>query len=404
MNFFPIALSNLIRHRQRTTSTILSSAFGIAMMVFTNGFNDGFSKQWVDYLIDQTEGHLVVRHYDFLRYGTADLEKIYIENPEPLITKILENEHVVDVMPRVLIGGIIGQDTSSNTFFGWADGLEKIDTVLPKHSRKVVSGNPLSKDDPNGVVLGKGLAKSLGAEVGDELVILSNSIYGDMSSTLVHIRGLLEDDIADIESNFMWGGLSPEVRQDLLDIEGGATTLVVRIKNMQHVAAVVDSLNAYFIKTKQPWTAVPWYANEDFQSVTAMFSAIGNVIMFILSFVVGFILSNAMMVSIYDRIREIGTMRAIGFKKHQLFQIFYCEFFLLMLVGCSAGFLIGAVSIAITHATGIPLLEGLVDDVRPILTINNLIISFTIPCFFSALAVFFPIRSVNKLTITETLK
>ena len=172
-----------------------------------------------------------------------------------------------------------------------------------------------------------GLAKSLAAGVGDELVILSSTIHGDQSSTLVHVRGLIRiKDNPQAEQSVLLGGLSDEIRVDLLDSGAGTTELVVRRDAEQNVAQVVDSLNRSFASQGAPWIAEAWYSNRELSFLTAIFNGIGVTVTIILSLIVSFIISNAMLMSIFERIREVGSIRAIGADKRQIYGLFYLEY------------------------------------------------------------------------------
>ncbi|MBI5192781.1 MAG: ABC transporter permease [Nitrospirae bacterium] len=109
MIFLQIAWNNLIRNRRRTVVTLIAIIVGIAMMVFTNGFNAGMASQWAGSLINESDGHLSIHYAGFYKFGISDREKVFIENPQPLIAELRRNSHVKSVMPRVALAGLIGQ-------------------------------------------------------------------------------------------------------------------------------------------------------------------------------------------------------------------------------------------------------------------------------------------------------
>ncbi len=404
MIFLQIAWSNLIRNRRRTLLTLFAVVSGIAAMVFTNGFNDGLSLQWANSIINEQNGHIRIHHKEFYKFGVSDLERIYIEDPQPLIEEIRKNPSVVAVMPRISLAGLIGQDEKSTVFYGAVDDLTQIDTVLPDHGKKVFKGQSLSADDPNGVLIGKALAKTLGVEVGDELVILSQTIYGDQSSTLVFIRGLLElKDNPGAEQNLLLGGLSDEMREDLFDIGDGTTELVVRVAAMEHVTPVVDSLNQRFVEQGVPWIAESWDTEEGYGFLTTIFNGIGLVIMIVLSLIVSFIISSALMMSIYERIREVGSMRAIGLEKRQVYKLFYCEYFITMIIGGLIGLAVGGMFVWLGSYTGISISDGQFEGVRPVLEIRNLLVSFLVPLIVAAIVALFPIKSSCRMSVVDSL-
>lgn len=404
MIFLQIAWNNVLRNRRRTIATLISIVFGIAMMVFVNGFNDGMSLQWANSLINETDGHLKVHHKEFYKFGISDMEQVLIEDPQLLIEELQENSHVVAVMPRVSLAGLAGNEENSTIFYGGVQDLTQLNMVLPDHGKIVVEGQPLSADDPNGVIVGQALAKNLGVNVGDELILLSNTVYGDQSSALVFVRGLLQiKNDPKAEQGIIFGGLSDEMREDLLDIGGGTTELVVRIDDMKNVKTVVDWLNQRFAERGDPWVAEPWYSNEDFGFLMAIFNGIGVVIMIVFSLIVSFIISNAMMMSVFERIQEIGSMRAIGMEKIQVHRLFYLEYFMITSIGGVLGLVAGCLLVLVGNHTGISLSGAMFEGVRPVIEIQNLLVSFLVPLIVAAIVVFFPIRSSYRMSVVDSL-
>lgn len=399
-----ISVNNLLRNRRRTIATLISIIFGISIMVFTNGYNDGFAEQWGRELIDETQGHFIVRHKDYTKYERTDLQRIYIKDAEGVINTIKENSDIVDVMPRVITGGLISKGDKTSIFISWFNSLPEVDWVLPGHKNNLVEGNALSASDPDGVVLGEKLARHMGAKVGDDLVLMANSIRGDRNAILVHVRGVTRFNTnSEMESNFMVAGFSEQVREYLLEIGGGATELVVRIKDESKLDEIVAALNRLFKNTGQPWEAVPWHAEEAFQTITSMYKGMGLIIMLILSLLVGFVVSNAMMISLYERTREIGTMRAVGLKNSAVYLMGFIEFVYVMVFGSGVGLLLGCIFILIGAQTGVTVSSD-VQSVRPVIEFGNIAISFVVPLAIALFFVAFTIRSSNKMTVTEMLK
>ncbi|MBI2839026.1 MAG: ABC transporter permease [Acidobacteria bacterium] len=402
--YLQIAWKNLIRSGRRTVVTLIAIVVGIAMMVFTNGFNAGMTSQWGSSLINETDGHVKIHHVDFYKFGISDREKVFIENPDGLIAELRKSSHVTAVMSRTALAGLIGRDENSTTFYGAVNDLAEIDAVLPDHGKLVVEGRPLSGEDPNGVLIGRGLARSLAAGIGDELVILSSTIQGDQSSTLVHVRGLIRvKDNPQAEQSVLLGGLSDEMRIDLLDSGAGTTELVVRLDAEQNVKQVVDSLNRSFASQGAPWIAEPWYSNRELSFLTAIFNGIGVTVTIVLSLIVSFIVSNAMLMSIFERIREVGSIRAIGADKRQIYGLFYLEYLIMTSLGGLLGLVAGALLITLGQHTGISFSDGIFAGVRPVLEIRNLLTSFLIPLAVAAGAVFFPVRSSCRMSVVDSL-
>lgn len=404
MFLIKLSFANVLRNRKRTVSTLVSIMFGVSVLLFTNGFNTGMSFQWADSLISQREGHIKVRHKDFVTYASSDMERIVIPDPQALIDGIRKIPQVENVMQRVVIGGLVGQEERSTVFAGWLDDLTAIDKTLPRHGREIIKGLPLSSEDPDGVVLGKSLAASIGVDVGDDLVMISKTRNGDQSFYLVHVRGLVEfKNNPKEEQLFLLGGLSPGIRDYLLEMGQGASELIVRLKDGTHVRDTTVQLNALFIKSGSPWVAVPWYENRDFRFLMNIFNGIAVVIMIVLSLIVSFIVSGSVTMSILERTREIGTMRAGGIEKKQVFGLFYSETVIMLAGGGLMGLSLGLIFVWIGQTTGITLSNGFFEGVKPVLTLKNMVYSTAVPVFASLIVTGFPVMSSCRMSIVDSL-
>ncbi|MBU2512343.1 FtsX-like permease family protein [bacterium] len=405
MTFFRIALGNLRRNSRRTVSTLLAILIGVTMIVFVNGFNSGLYNSWARGIINGSDGHFKLRHKDYEDNASTNMEKILIADPASLEAELRKNPHVVGVMPRIRFGGLVGQENKSTPFFGAAADVSVLHQVLPDNGEIIVAGENLNSDDPMGALLGKRLAENLDVKVGDELVILSNSIYAEQTAIVINVKGLVSiPGAADFEAMFLTTGIK-QVQNDLLDMGSGATELVVRIDDDDNLEAVIASVNRNFEEIGQPWVADPWYSDKMFQQVTGMFKGIGLVISIILSLIVGIVISNALMMSVFERIREIGTLRAIGTEKKQVYKIFYSEAFLTTVFGILLGLLLGSILIWITGKTGItmPGEGGEPVTIHPEIQLSNLISSSALPIVVTMVAVWFPIKSSCKMNIVDAL-
>ena len=172
----------------------------------------------------------------------------------------MKNPHVRATMPRIMMGGLMGKDDKSTTFFGAVSDFAALKTVLPDYDKNLVAGQLLSADDPDGVLVGRALANSLGVRVGDELVLLSKTIHGEQSSALVHVRGVVTfpPDYT-VEQSLVLAGLGNTLKENLLDLGDSATQLVVRVDDIKNVPAVEAALNRMFTSQGLPWQAIPWY-------------------------------------------------------------------------------------------------------------------------------------------------
>ncbi|MBI3525037.1 MAG: ABC transporter permease [Betaproteobacteria bacterium] len=404
MFFLEMAWGNLLRNRRRTLSTLTAIAIGVSMVILTNGVTGGISANMSDALVNQIDGHLHVQHRDYKKYFITDQEKILIPDYRALSAEIMKNPHVRAVMPRVMMGGLISKDDKTTTFFGFGSDLSTLKSVLPDYGKNLVAGNVLSADDPDGVLVGRALANSLGLKVGDELVLLSKTVHGDSSNALVHVRGVVtfpQDDI--LEKSLVFTGLGKTLKENLLDLGDGATQLLVRIDDIKNVPLVEVELNRRFETLGMPWRVTPWYDNAVFSRIVGMFGGIGSLISIILVLMVGVITSNALLMAFFERIREIGTLRAIGMRKLDVYGLLYVESAMVGVGGAVLGLVFGVALVMLGRYLGIPL-GGIVNqEIRPVLSVASLAVSVAAPIVCIVVAAAIPIRAVSRMSVIESL-
>lgn len=404
MMFLDIAWNNLRRNRRRTLSTLAAIAVGVSMVVFVNGVTQGISANMSDALVNQIDGHLRIQHRDYKKYFITDQEKILIRDYRVLAAEVMKNSHVQAVMPRVAMGGLMGKDDKSTTFFGFASDLTTLTTVLPDYGKNLVDGQLLSASDPDGVLVGRALAKSLKLNLGDELVLLSKTAQGENSNALVHVRGVVTfppDEV--LEQSLVFTTLGSMLKNTLLDIGDGATQLVVRIDDTKNVPAVEAELNRYFEANGMPWRVAPWYENEVYGRTVGMFDGIGRLISIILILMVGVVTSNALLMTFFERIREIGTLRAIGMNKSEVYQLLYTESAMIGFGGVLLGLAFGIALVLLGRAIGIPI-GGIVNqEVHPVLNAASLLVSAAAPIICIIIVAIIPIRAATRMSVIESL-
>ncbi|MCP4757792.1 MAG: ABC transporter permease [Proteobacteria bacterium] len=405
MVFVKIAWNNLLRNYRRTFSTLLAITMGVGVMVFVNGFNHGLSSTWSNLLINQGSGHFMLRHVRYKDYASTDMEKVLMADPARLRAELRKNPHVMATSMRVSMSGLVGQEEKSTTFWGSGYEMEQLSTVLPMFGHNVVEGERLEPGDPMGAVLGKALAESIDVEIGDELVILANSVYGEQNAIVVYVKGLVSMPGAiEMERNLIMTSIE-QVQEDLLDIGSGATEILVRIDDIKNLESVMKWVDNRFAEQGEPWIAVPWYDDQMFRQIIGMLRGIAMVITIVLSLLVGIVISNALLMSIFERIREIGTIRAIGTEKSQIYKIFYSEALLATIIGTILGLASGSLATWITGEIGIPV-PGFTQEgslMYPKIDSANLVWSATIPLIVACVAIFFPIKSSCKMDVVEAL-
>jgi ABC-type lipoprotein release transport system permease subunit len=173
--------------------------------------------------------------------------------------------------------------------------------------QQVARGSWLDPEDPKGVVLGRRLARMLGVEPGSELVVLTQGADGAMAYDLYTVRGVLLGigDATDRTAIFMTAGAFRE----LLVVPDGVHQIIVRRPAEVDLPSAADRVHQLARELDvQTWRQL-------LPTISSMLDSARGVMIamfFIVYVVIGILILNAMLMAVFERIREFGVLKALG--------------------------------------------------------------------------------------------
>ncbi len=349
-NLFKLALRGLMRNRRRSMVTLLAIAFGFAAISlfagYTHNVYDGLGRQSIH---GEMLGHLTVYKRGMRTEGKLDPEKYLLTAAEvaAISTLVKDEASVVMVAPRLGLSGLASNGRSSTIFI--AEGIEPDAVVklragaLTEEERK--SGMfdnmrmRLESDRPEVVGLSEGLAELLHLKEGEQAQVLVNTLSGQANAADITLGKSFNTGNAGSNDKFAFVSLA--LAQSLLDAEGRADRLTVLLDDVQHTEVMRDVLLAKLNTAGFDVEIKTWQDLSDFYTqVHGMFDMIFGFIFSIVLTVVVMSVANSMGMTVVERTREIGTLRAIGLKRSGVIRLFTLESMLLTLIGCVTGLLI----------------------------------------------------------------
>ncbi|MFQ5652552.1 MAG: ABC transporter permease, partial [bacterium] len=195
------------------------------------------------------------------------------------------------------------------------------------------------------VVLGKGLAKSLKTRPGDYLTLMTTTVSGALNAVDVKVVGTFSTGVPEYDSRALMVRL--DVAQDLM-VTDRVSKIVVVLRDTEMTDAVYADLQRLFpnLAVKRWIDLAPYY-----RSVVGLYNSIFAFLGVIIFVVVVLSSSNTMMMSIFERTREIGTLLAVGTSRGRMVVNFLYEGVIIGLVGGGLGVALAAgLSYAINHA------------------------------------------------------
>jgi len=314
LDIFKMAWRNVWRNRRRTLVTIAAMSFALFVMILYAGLVEGYFRDMERSVLDLEVGDVQV-----FAGGYRDNPSIYtrIEHPEALLAPL--DAGGFPASARLLAYGMAAAgEASAGVSFRGVD-IEREARVSRVH-QEVDRGSWLDPEDPKGVVLGRRLARTLGVKPGSELVVLTQGADGAMAYDLFTVRGVLRGigDATDRTGIYMTAGSFRE----LLVVPDGVHQIIVRRPaevDLSSAAERVQSLAGELdVKTwRQLLPTISSMLDSARGVMIAMF--------FIVYVAIGILILNAMLMAVFERIREFGVLKALGVGPFEVLRLILVE-------------------------------------------------------------------------------
>jgi putative ABC transport system permease protein len=198
------------------------------------------------------------------------------------------------------------------------------------------AGRWLSGPDERAVVLGGGLARALGASVGDTITLLATTADGVLNGIDAEVVAVAAVPIKELDDRFLATSLG--LASDLLLAEGRVSRFVVVLHEVGDTPGGLERLSAALAAAGLDVAGRRWDELALFyRQVRLLYAGIFGFMGLVLVVVVLLATANAMMMAVTERTREIGTLRALGTRPRAIRRMFLAESLLLALAGCLVG-------------------------------------------------------------------
>ena len=401
---FSLALRNLSRHRRRTALGIGAIGFGVVALVLAGGFAEWMKWAERESTIHSRLGHIQIVRNGYYENGVADPYAYLIPEAAVNTKRLTQLPHVKTVTPRLAYSGLISKGETTVSFLG--------EGVMPETeaevSKEVVvhDGNALSSAQPKAIVLGKGLAASLGAAVGDTVVLLTTTGSGSVSAVEATVGGIFHTAVKAFDDVALRSPIG--LARELTKAEG-SHQLIVLLDDTERTDEVLSYLRQLVPAGKSALQIVPWIDLADFyKAVVELFASQMNFVRSIIAIIIIMSISNTLVMSVMERTSEIGTLMAIGYRQRKVMQLFVSEGFLIGIAGGITGVVLGYLLAELISSVGIPMPpapgmdQGFTAAIR--MTGELLIGGFLVAVVSAVLASLYPAWKASRLEIVDALR
>ncbi|MEM7158043.1 MAG: FtsX-like permease family protein [Myxococcota bacterium] len=323
-----LAWRNIWRNRRRTLITVFGIVFGVFMAVLFTGIGDSTYGQMINHAAKMGGGHVVVQHADY--QNLPSLKKT-VTDAKVVEDAAAELPYVTTTVTRITGAAMLSTAKNSRgTFFiGIDPARESVETLGILDAKW--EGEPLkARDQKKSIVLGKGLAKNLGASLGSKVVYTVTDKNGEVVQGLVRVTGIVETGGPTIDSSLCLLPIDV-IRKDLGYDEHEATLVAIFVSDHRRSADTAASMGAHVPADS---VALSWAeAQPDLAGFIDMKESGAVVFEVIIMVLLAAGIFNTLFVSVMERLREFGIMAAVGFSPRQLFSLVMWESTWLALVG-----------------------------------------------------------------------
>lgn len=400
-----LGFRNIYRNKRRTIITCAIMGLGLAALIFGDAFLRGLNENMITSVTSSFIGDGQIHRKDFLK--TREVDKT-IENSQATLDNLRADPKVDFAVPRVISSGMIQSpnDIVPIAIYGVNPEEEARITALRE---SIKEGEYLADDGEASLIIGTKLAKFLGVQLGDKVVVTSSGAgSGMLTQELFRIKGIFELKNKDMDSSVVFMGI--QKAQKMLLVPGSFHEIVFRFKDRNDVVNppqdFLDRVGSGDNEALSWKKIVP--AIDAGIALTTYSLYIGTIILFA---IIALSTMNTLFMSLYERMYEFGIMKAIGTRPAFIFKLVVVEAISLAVISVIVGTLLGAAITLVTKLTGIHHLTDVEylgttirSAIRPVFAAHQYLLYPVAIVVFATISSIYPALSAAKINPSKSMR
>ena len=342
-----ISWRNIWRHPARSAVLIGAITAGLWAGILLSGYVNGLIEQRVERVINEELTHLQVHHPDFL---TEREPGMYIDRFDDISDYLANDERVQSFTLRTKADGMVQSPLTASGVQITGVQVENEPGTTNFHEN-LIEGNYLDTEVRNPVIIGKKLADKLNVNIGNRIVLSFQDLNNELVSGAFNISGLFETGQPAYDERKVY------VRSDDLYTLIADEPLFHEIAIILQHESLSDQMASDLNNQFEHIIAETWM--ELSPEMRYMVQAGGGTymvyIMIVIMIALAFGILNTMLMAIFERMRELGMLIAVGMSKPRVFIMIMLESVILTLTGAAIGIFIGFLTINYLYRYGLDL-------------------------------------------------
>lgn len=406
MELLRFSFRNLTRQRRRTIINLLTIGFAVGILIIMDMLVAGPNTEMVNNIIWMGLGHLKIEKKGYDEESLRLPLDILIDNYESVIEKVEGLKDVDGVSARLISGGILSFGTKRSPVL-----IEGIDPEKEKDisvfSPQSVSGEYI-KEGEYGILVGKELADLMGIEPGATIFLYART--KDEANNLIdlEVKGIFSVGYAPIEKRAVF--IPIDILQSFLDTDD-VSEIVLMLNDIEKTEEIKVEMEEILSEDEVEIFSWKHFASE-IELIIEMRTGFLQIFRFVLLIIALAGIINTMFMNVWERKKEIGTLRAIGYSRGDITVLFLIESFWTGLLGALIGWALAFILGIFLVRYGIPIpqeaLAGvnipMEETVRGEMHFTQFITAFFLGLIASIIAGLAPALRASRIKIIDALR
>ncbi len=401
VQIFKMAFRDLGRNRRRSFFSALAIAIGLGLLMLLASVIKGEMGSAIDSAILLQSGHLQIRAESYDENKSSLKWAELIENPDQIASQVAGLPQVKVATPRLFASGFLsnGNESAGARIIG----IDPASTANDPYRQGLLSGDYLTADDREGLLVGKPMADKLRLKAGDQISLSVNTSNGDVLEQTFTVRGIYTTNTYGFDNSIIFLPLAKA--QAITQTENHASTIFVLLKDISSTDSVISALKVSNLKV------LSWV---DMNSLIVEFETMANSYIgffyLIILAITASVIINTLIMSVYERTREIGILSAVGMRGSRIMMMFLAESILLAIGGVILGLVVGWLGVFLFNINGFYIgnmgLNGMLvtDTIRARLTLNDTINVSIMTFVVTLLSGLYPAVMASRMEPVEALR
>ena len=413
IRIFKIAFRNLLRYKRRTLLTSILITFGIVLVILFSALAGSFKSMMIGQITDSNLAQMQIHKKGYISsIDTMPLNLTLDAKRYKKIEQLLSsNSEIKAWAPRIKLNAMLSNFMDTTNIRLNAISPEKEILVCPDVGTRMTfdkKREPGVLLNPGEIIIPEKLAKGMKLKIGDPVVLVANNKDGSVNGLNFKIAGIIESILGPQGKE---GYMHIKDAQELLRMdEPEMIEVAIRLHDFDKLEKVYTAISSKLADFKNKkgmpeFEIHTWEKLSPFSNISKMIDFMTITMKIIMIAIVLISILNVMMMSVYERVREIGTMSAIGTSPGKIMSLFLAEGLIMGLISTIVGNIIGLSCIFVLNIYKISFSFGRQDNIllSPSVNIMELLWVSGIVLFISIFASFQPAYKASRMEPVDAL-